>query len=81
MVSYLAAGLIARFTGSLMITPIVKEAGYLIPILRFLAMIALIFAFGFAVSSQWLWLLFIMLGFNLFFSPMIPLTDALAVTW
>ncbi|HGJ5877183.1 MAG TPA: 3-phenylpropionate MFS transporter [Arsenophonus sp.] len=77
----LAAGLIARFMGSLMITPIVKEAGYLIPTLRFLAMITLIFAFGFTVSSQWLWLLFIMLGFNLFFSPMIPLTDALAATW
>ncbi|WP_162505560.1 hypothetical protein [Candidatus Arsenophonus triatominarum] len=41
----------------------------------------LLFAVGFTVSSHGLWLLFIMLAFNLFFSPMIPLTDALAATW
>lgn len=77
----LAAGLTARFIGSLMITPIVKGSSHLITILRLFADLTLMFAVGFTVSSHWLWLLFIMLAFNLFFSPMIPLTDALAASW
>jgi PPP family 3-phenylpropionic acid transporter len=27
------------------------------------------------------WLLAVIIGFNLFFSPLVPLTDALANTW
>ncbi|WGL97502.1 3-phenylpropionate MFS transporter [Arsenophonus sp. aPb] len=77
----LAAGLSARFIGSLMIAPIVKGSRHLITTLRLFAGLTLIFAIGFIVSSYWLWLLFIMLAFNLFFSPMIPLTDALAASW
>ncbi|WP_334469695.1 3-phenylpropionate MFS transporter [Arsenophonus sp. PmNCSU2021_1] len=77
----LAASLTARFIGSLMIAPIVKRAYHLITTLRLFAGLTLLFAVGFTVSSHWLWLLFIMLAFNLFFSPMIPLTDALAATW
>ncbi|HGJ5874205.1 MAG TPA: 3-phenylpropionate MFS transporter [Arsenophonus apicola] len=77
----LASGLIARFIGSLLIAPIVTGSRHLITTLRLFAGLTLIFAVGFTVSSHWLWLLFIMLAFNLFFSPMIPLTDALAASW
>lgn len=77
----LATGLSARFIGSLMIAPIVKGSRHLITTLRLFAGLTLIFAIGFIVSSNWLWLLFIMLAFNLFFSPMVPLTDALAASW
>lgn len=77
----LASGLIARFIGSLLIAPLVTGSRHLITTLRLFAGLTLIFAVGFTVSSHWLWLLFIMLAFNLFFSPMIPLTDALATSW
>lgn len=77
----LATGLSARFIGSLMIAPIVKGSRHLITTLRLFAGLTLIFAIGFIVSSNWLWLLFIMLAFNLFFSPMVPLTDALSASW
>lgn len=63
----LAAGLSARFIGSLMIATIVKGSRHLITTLRLFAGLTLIFAIGFIVSSNWLWLLFIMLAFNLFF--------------
>lgn len=64
-----------------MIAPIVKLAYYLITTLRLFAGLTLLFAVGLTVSSHWLWLLFIMFAFNLLFSSMIPLTDALAATW
>lgn len=64
----LATGLSARFIGSLMIAPIVKGSRHLITTLRLFAGLTLIFAIGFIVSSNWLWLLFIMLAFNLFFT-------------
>jgi len=49
--------------------------------LRLLAASSLIFSIGFAFGSHWAWLLFVMIGFNLFFAPMVPLGDSLAGTW
>ncbi|PHM63254.1 3-phenylpropionate MFS transporter [Xenorhabdus ishibashii] len=77
----LGVGLIARFIGSLVISPMVKTPSKLINALRFLSLLALFFAMSFVVSSHWMWLFFVMVGFNLFFSPLVPLSDALAGTW
>ncbi|MBS9423548.1 3-phenylpropionate MFS transporter [Photorhabdus caribbeanensis] len=77
----LGAGLVSRFLGSLLIAPTVKDPAKLILALRILALLTLIFAVGFTLGNHWAWLLFVMVGFNLFFSPMIPLGDALAGTW
>ncbi|WP_323836897.1 3-phenylpropionate MFS transporter [Photorhabdus africana] len=77
----LGAGLISRFLGSLLIAPTVKDPAKLILALRILALLTLIFAVGFTLGNHWAWLLFVMVGFNLFFSPMMPLGDALAGTW
>ncbi|MCS5960869.1 3-phenylpropionate MFS transporter [Klebsiella pneumoniae subsp. pneumoniae] len=38
-------------------------------------------ALAFWAGSHVAWLLAIIIGFNLFFSPLVPLTDALANTW
>ncbi|AHG19052.1 3-phenylpropionic acid transporter [Chania multitudinisentens RB-25] len=77
----LGAGLAARFVGSLLIVPRVKDPAHLVTALRLLALLALAFAIGFAFGNGWAWLLLVIVGFNLFFSPLVPLTDALAATW
>ncbi|PRD14925.1 3-phenylpropionate MFS transporter [Pantoea coffeiphila] len=77
----LGCGMIARFTGSLLIASRVTNPFQLVNALRLLALITLLFALGFCFGSQWLWLLFVMVGFNLVFSPLVPLSDALAATW
>ncbi len=61
----LGSGLVARFLGSLLIAPRVSDPSLLIKAVRVLALLTLVF----------------MVGFNLFFSPLVPLTDALANTW
>lgn len=77
----LGAGLVARFLGSLLIAPRVKDPAYLITALRLLALLSLAFAVGFCFGNGWAWLMLVIAGFNLFFSPLVPLTDALAATW
>ena len=39
------------------------------------------FALAFWLGTNVAWLMVVMVGFNLFFSPLVPLTDALANTW
>ena len=77
----LGAGMIARFVGSLLIASRVRDPSQLVLALRLLALLTLLCAVGFWVGQQWLWLLLVMVGFNLFFSPLVPLSDALAATW
>lgn len=77
----LGAGLVARFLGSLLIAPRVKDPAYLVTALRLLALLTLAFAVGFCFGNGWGWLMLVIAGFNLFFSPLVPLTDALAGTW
>lgn len=77
----LGAGLVARFLGSLLIAPRVSDPSRLITALRVLALVTLLFALAFYASSNVIWLAVVIVGFNLFFSPLVPLTDALAGTW
>ncbi|MEH2922347.1 3-phenylpropionate MFS transporter [Samsonia erythrinae] len=77
----LGTGLVARFVGSLVITPSVKDPSKLIVVLRTLALLTLGLSVGFWLGNVWLWLMLVMIGFNLFFAPLVPLTDALAATW
>ncbi|HEJ7864235.1 TPA: 3-phenylpropionate MFS transporter [Serratia marcescens] len=77
----LGAGLVARFLGSLLIAPRVKDPSHLVSVLRLLALLTLAFAVGFCFGNGWGWLMLVIAGFNLFFSPLVPLTDALAATW
>ena len=77
----LGAGLVARFLGSLLIAPRVSDPSLLIKAMRILALLTLVFLAGFWVNQQFAWLMVVMVGFNLFFSPLVPLTDALANTW
>ena len=77
----LGAGLIARFLGSLLLAPRVSDPSRLVFALRVLALLTLIFAVAFWLGTTTAWLLIVMVGFNLFFSPLVPLTDALAGTW
>ena len=77
----LGAGMIARFVGSLFIASQVRNPAQLVTALRLLALLTGLFAVGFWLSQSWLWLLLVMVGFNLFFSPLVPLSDALAATW
>ena len=77
----LGAGLVARFLGSLLIAPRVKDPSHLVSALRLLALLPLAFAVGFCFGNGWGWLMLVIAGFNLFFSPLVPLTDALAATW
>ena len=53
----------------------------LISALRVLALLTLLFAVAFWAGAHVAWLMLVMIGFNLFFSPLVPLTDALANTW
>ncbi|EOC0769385.1 3-phenylpropionate MFS transporter [Cronobacter sakazakii] len=77
----LGSGLIARFLGSLLLAPRVKDPSRLVFALRLLALLTLVFALGFWLGHQTAWLFVVLVGFNLFFSPLVPLTDALAATW
>ncbi|PHY80680.1 3-phenylpropionate MFS transporter [Serratia marcescens] len=77
----LGAGLVARFLGSLLIAPRVKDPSHLVSALRLLALLTLAFVVGFCFGNGWGWLMLVIAGFNLFFSPLVPLTDALAATW
>ena len=77
----LGCGMVARFVGSLLIASQVKNPSRLITALRLLALMTCLFAAGFWMGEQWMWLLTVMIGFNLFFSPLVPLSDALAATW
>ncbi|EPT8919569.1 3-phenylpropionate MFS transporter [Cronobacter dublinensis] len=77
----LGSGLVARFLGSLLLAPRVKDPSRLVFALRLLATLTLLFALGFWFGHQTAWLFVILVGFNLFFSPLVPLTDALAATW
>lgn len=77
----LGAGLIARFLGSLLIAPRVSDPSRLISALRILALLTLVLALAFWAGTHVAWLMVVMVGFNLFFSPLVPLTDALANTW
>ncbi|EHD20564.1 MULTISPECIES: 3-phenylpropionate MFS transporter [Brenneria] len=77
----LGAGLVARCVGSLVITPCVKDPSKLILALRMLGLLTLGLSVGFWLGNAWLWLLLVMIGFNLFFAPLVPLTDALAAIW
>ncbi|WP_380183629.1 3-phenylpropionate MFS transporter [Kalamiella sp. sgz302252] len=77
----LGVGMVSRFTGSLLIASRVTNPSRLITVLRVLAGLSLLFALGFWFSAFWAWLLLVMIGFNLFFSPLVPLSDALAATW
>ncbi|EOC1311386.1 3-phenylpropionate MFS transporter [Cronobacter turicensis] len=77
----LGSGLIARFLGSLLLAPCVKDPSRLVFALRLLAVLTLVFALGFWFGHQTAWLFVVLVGFNLFFSPLVPLTDALAATW
>ncbi|MGB9098187.1 3-phenylpropionate MFS transporter [Erwinia sp.] len=77
----LGCGMISRFLGSLMIASRVTNPSQLITALRLLAVLALCFVLSFWISTSWIWLLLVMVGFNLFFSPLVPLSDALAATW
>ncbi|VXC97010.1 putative 3-phenylpropionic transporter [Enterobacterales bacterium 8AC] len=77
----LGAGLVARFLGSLLIAPRVKDPSHLVTALRLLALLTLACAIGFCFGNGWAWLMLVIAGFNLFFSPLVPLTDALAATW
>lgn len=77
----LGCGMIARFTGSLLIASRVTNPSQLVRALRLLALTALFFALGFCLGTQWLWLLLVVVAFNLVFSPLVPLSDALAATW
>ncbi|EOI3462653.1 3-phenylpropionate MFS transporter [Cronobacter dublinensis] len=77
----LGSGLVARFLGSLLLAPRVKDPSRLVFALRLLATLTLLFALGFWFGHQTTWLFVILVGFNLFFSPLVPLTDALAATW
>ncbi|MEN5283479.1 3-phenylpropionate MFS transporter [Serratia marcescens] len=77
----LGAGLVARFLGSLLIAPRVQDPSHLVSALRLLALLTLAFAVGFCFGNGWGWLMLVIAGFNLFFSPLVPLTDALAATW
>ncbi|WP_204268655.1 MFS transporter, partial [Escherichia coli] len=67
--------------GSLLIAPRVSDPSRLITALRVLALLTLLFALAFWAGSHVAWLLAIIIGFTLFFSPLVPLTDALANTW
>ena len=77
----LGIGLVARFLGSLLIAPRVTDPSRLITVLRVLALLSLLFVLAFWLDTRFVSLMAVMIGFNLFFSPLVPLTDALANTW
>ena len=58
-----------------------SDPSRLISALRILALLTLVFALAFWAGTNVAWLMVVMIGFNLFFSPLVPLTDALANTW
>ena len=77
----LGVGMVSRFIGSLLIASRITNPSRLITALRLLALLSLLFTLGFFIQASWIWLLLVMIGFNLLFSPLVPLSDALAATW
>ncbi|BDH44918.1 3-phenylpropionic acid transporter [Salmonella enterica subsp. enterica serovar Choleraesuis] len=77
----LGAGLVARFLGSLLLAPRVNNPANLITALRLISLLVVVFVAAFWISYQVAWLLIVIIFFNLFFSPLVPLTDSLAATW
>lgn len=67
----LGVGLVARFLGSLLIAPRVSDPSRLISALRVLALLTLVFALAFWAGTHVAWLMVVMVGFNLFFSPLV----------
>lgn len=76
----LGAGLTARFLGTLIIAPTIKDPAHLITGLRILALLTLAFTVGYWFGNSWAWLMLTISGFSLFFGPLVPLSDALAST-
>lgn len=76
----LGAGLVARFLGTLIISPAIKDPAYLVTGLRVLALLTLVFAVGYWLGNGWAWLMVNIAGFSMFFGPIVPLTDALSGT-
>ena len=58
----LGAGLVARFLGSLILAPSVRDPGHLVRAVRLLALLTLLFTAGFWFSHQVVWLLLVMVG-------------------
>ncbi|QCR35279.1 3-phenylpropionate MFS transporter [Nissabacter sp. SGAir0207] len=77
----LGAGMVARFSGTLLLAPAVKDPSRLVAALRLMAFLALVGCTAFWFGNHWAWLLMVMAGFNLFFGPLVPMSDALAATW
>nr|MBA2817215.1 putative 3-phenylpropionic acid transporter [Candidatus Pantoea persica] len=71
--------MVARLVGSLLIASQVRQPTQLVTALRLLALMTCLFAADYWVGTQWL--LLVMVGFNLFFSPLVPLSNVLAATW
>ena len=63
----LGAGLVARFLGTLIISPSIKDPSHLVTGLRILALLTLAFAVGFWFGNGWAWLMINIAGFSLFF--------------
>ena len=76
-----APGWVSRFLGSLLIAPQVNDPSRLISSLRILALLTLLFALAFWIGHQVAWLMGDYRRLNPLFSPLVPLTDALANTW
>lgn len=62
----LGVGLTARFVGSLILTPAVKDPSKLITALRLFAFLSLLFTVAFMLGTHWAWLFLVMTGFNVF---------------
>lgn len=77
----LGCGMVARFVGSLFIASQVKKSRTTDYGITPAGPADLLYCGGLLVGQQWMWLLLVMTGFNLFFSPLVPLSDALAATW
>ncbi|WP_312464554.1 MFS transporter, partial [Pantoea endophytica] len=52
----LGCGMVARFVGSLLIASQVKNPSQLITALRLLALMTCLFAIGYWLGQQWMWL-------------------------
>ncbi|ARC53294.1 3-phenylpropionate MFS transporter [Candidatus Riesia pediculischaeffi] len=73
----ISLGLIARFVGSLVIMKMIDKISQIMTFIRCLSVITFVLSLGFMVGTEWFSMLLIILSFNFFFSPMIPLTDIL----
>lgn len=72
-------GFATRCVANLVLTPKLHKVEHLLPSLRVLTFIALIFcAFHFFTGGNFWWLAFATIGFNASFGPGIPLSDSVA---